>query len=260
MITSYGFSELLTYLAGQSSEFGSAIALGAGNDAVTYNDRKLSSEFVRQRVDLRSPDFVGGSVIFRATLGQEVSGKFYELALVNREEQQVRIVLSGAADEVWTNANLDDTNSRVGTSGVRIDAATSGNTTATIDVPFAIESNLVAINYFVGNNVSSAYVRLMSDGSNYYQYSLPTTAGYNSVEVPLSSFAVTGAPKKDEITSVLVYVASTAGGASQLHLDALMLVSPEREGDVLLRQVLAQPITKLVGTEMDIELPVNIDL
>lgn len=258
MITNYGRKEMLKFLSGQSAEYGAAIALGVGTTAATANDEKLAVETLRGRISLRSPDFVAGTVIVRATLGADVAGIFYEAALVNRGEQQVSPVLYGNFDEVWTNGTLDTTNARIGASAVRLNANASGNTTATIDRQFAVEDRRIMLNYFVGSNVSSAYVRLRTDAANYYHYALPVTAGYRSVEVPLSSFTPTGTPDKNNIMSVVVYLASTSGGASQLHFDALMLASPTQGGDVILRQVLAAPVVKLSGIEMDIEMPVSI--
>lgn len=261
MITTYGKRAIISVLAGRELSLGSALSLGVGTTTPGANDTVLESEVLRAPVTLRSPDYITDQVIYRATLPAEVSGKFYEVGLCNNTRSVSNQFLFGDTGEVWTNGVLDSTNARVGQSAVRIDATSSGNKTATIDKSVSIPTgSLINLNYFVGSNVSSAYVRLRTDASNYYHYALPVTAGYRVVTVPLTSFTPTGAPSSENITSVVVYLASTSGGASQLHLDSISVHTPQNGGDLIVRQVLAQPIVKVLGVEQDIEVPLTITI
>lgn len=261
MITLVGKTEAISFLAGIEASFGAAIALGVGSTAAAQGDTDLASEVLRVPIVLRSPDFVNSTVIYKATVPAEVSGDFHEVALVKNSSGRVAPIVYGELNEVWTNGVQDATNSRFGDYAIRLNAATSGNVTASINVDYslALGSN-VTINYFVGSNVSSAYIRLRNNASNYMHYALPVTAGYNSVTLPLTAFTPTGAVDPQTFTSIVVHLASTAGGASQLHLDSVFSVDPTYSGDVLDRQVLSSPFTKLAGTEADIELPVEISI
>lgn len=259
MITGLGRMEMLAFIAGRTPAFGGSIVVGVSSAAASANDTNLFSEVLRLPVTLRSPDYINGQVICRATVPSDVAGKFYEVGLAKGIDNRASVIVDGS--EVWVNATADATNARFGQNALRVNAAVSGNTTATTTKSMSISPrNSLMLNYFVGSNVSSAYIRLLTNSTNYLHYALPVTAGYNSVLVPITSFAPTGAPDPLNLTSMVVYLASTAGGASQLHLDSVMMVVPENGGDLLDRQVLGTPFVKAAGIEAEIEIPIEVTI
>lgn len=260
MITNNGKAEFLRFVAGMVGQFGSGVALGIGNAAVTANDTRLDCETVRVPVGIRFVDYVNSQVIVKVTLPDSLAGTFYEVGLTEDYVFPRRRLVDGSSEEVWSSGQIVPTNARIGGTTLEISASPSGTQTATISQDFAIGEDSVVINYFVGSNVSSAFLRLRTSDTSYYQTALTTSAGYHSLSVPLSSFNETSSPNKNELTSILVSVTATSGGTGRIFLDSIDLVAPSLGGDLLARQVLPSPVTKLAGREMDIELPIDITL
>lgn len=260
MITTNGFRKFVEFASGYAPSFGEALALGVGTVAPSADDTSLASEVYRIPIDLKSPDFVNGAVICRATIPQEYTGKVYEAGLVTARDQKKQRLIQGGAGEEWSGVEWDATHARVGAEAAKLSPAASSSLTSTVEKQFDIEHNDITFNYYVGPNTTGIFLRLRTSNADFYNLSLPNSLGYHSITAPLSSFTITGNPEKSNITSVLVGVSATAAGAGELHIDGLMLSSPEDEEDLLARQVLSQPIITDVGTEVDIEFTVDFNL
>ena len=261
MITTQGHRHITAMFASHELTFGHSISLGVGSTAPVVSNESLEAEVIRVPIELRSPDYINDRVIFKAVVPASFAGRVSEVGINMSSQQRAPNTLFGDIDETWAQATPDTTHARIGEFAMRLDANASGSRTATVDKTFSIQpGSSILMNYFVGSNVSSGYVRLRTDASNYYHQALTTTAGYRSLEVPISSFTVTGNPSLDNITSVVVHLNSTAGGASQLHFDSLTILSPDFGGDLLARQVLPSPIIKEAGVEEDIEIPLVVTI
>jgi hypothetical protein len=117
------------------------------------------------------------------------------------------------------------------------------------------------------NKPTSIEIRFVSDSSNYYAYNVPvtdilhtTTSTYRVASIAKSLWVATGAPSWSMITSIEV-IAGRTSGASNLYLDGIRIDDTDTinsDYSLVSRSVLTTPITKLTGSEMDIEYYVDV--
>jgi len=229
------------------------MAVGIGNTAFSVADTRLECEVIRVPIVTITPDYVGGTVIYKATIPAEVAIDAYEIGLVNNATPTMSLLSDFTETTIWSAGTNVATNARVGGSTLFLNPALSTTTTAAASFSTAWpDTDEVVVSYFVGTNVASAIIRFKTDASNFYSYSLPVTAGYRITRIPRATFIATGTPS--DISSVEVTATATAGGAGSVYYDSIIVNDlVDREPELQVRRVLAANITKTAGVARDIE-------
>ena len=257
MFTTQGARNLLRTVA--DSGLATHMVLGIGTAAAAASDSRLDVEVLRLPLLTATPDFVNGVIVYRATVPAEQAIDIREVGLVS-SPAQTQTLLSDFTEgaSFWSGGTSHTSNVRVGATNLLFSTAANGTSTANAPISLTwADADEIVVAYFIGSNVSSATVRFLTDASNYYSYSLPTTGGYQIARIPRASFTATGTP--GAINSVTVTASSTAGGSSNVHFDALFYNdTADREPELVVRRVLGANIVKTAGVARDIEYTVTV--
>lgn len=281
MITTEGKIHLKRYLAGYVPAIAQSIAFGIGPKAEASGDTYLNFEIDRADILLTTYDFVNNKLIFKAAVPTEFAGIIYETALLSQRtnalsgEYGSRLLSSFDSDtEVWTTGGVAATyttsNTRLGADSLSHTPALSTTTTSqlaelVLDFSGNSGNDKFILAYNVGNaNTSNIQVRMMTDASNYYNFSLGAqTAGYKVTEFAKSTATVTGTPSWANITMIQILTTSGAGGASAVNYDGLRIEDVDTiNPDYVLvsRELLASPFTKELGKANEIEFTLDVTI
>ena len=254
-----------------------AISIGIGDAAATINDTRLQFEFARVPVLITAYDFASDEIVFKGTLSEEVDGEIREVAVWTAEtngaagSQESKILTSfDSADETWDVATFETTIARIGPDSLKHTPA-AGATSASVltginlDLGDYSSQDMFVLAYNVDNaNTASIKIRLRTDSSNYYEFTINTpTTGYKFAQFTKGSATVVGVPSWTDINEIEVRTTATGGGSASVEYDGLRVedvdsVAPEY--GLVARIVPVTPITKTEGIIQDIEfaIPVNI--
>jgi hypothetical protein len=270
MITTLGKRHIKRFLARDVATIGGAIACGVNPAAAAVGDTSLYFETIRVNVHLTTYDFVQDRLIFKATLPVEYAGTIYETGLWSLSVDSSagnygsKMLSTFSAAEGWSGVSDTTNTGRVGIDSLKLSAGASATTTDTreqflIDLSGYSSGDQFKLAYQTTTaNTSSVFVRLMTDGSNYYQFQHAPGAvpGYHLATWNKSTATVTGTPSWQNITAMTVGSTATAGGTSDVYFDAFRVedVDPFNTEYVLIsRTVLGSPIVKIAGKTLDIE-------
>ncbi len=265
LITDLGSNHIMRYMASQVGVMAGSIAVGAGSAAPQVSDLHLTHEFDRATIYLISPDYINNKIIFKGTIDKRTVGNIYEVGLYNTtfgsSASRALIAFEPTVEE-WSTTSFASGNNRIGESALRLTPAANGTQTSTVAsssmdlTDYAGSDRLSFAFHSLNNNTSSVKLRLRtSNTSNYYEYSITPTVGYNVTTFTKSSLSVIGSPRFSEVDSLEVSVSAKSTGAAQVDFDGLRIESGTRDIDNVLisRSVLATPITKVGGIDMDVE-------
>lgn len=277
MITANGRMFIKRYLAGQAGTMVGAMSVGIGDAAATLNDSRMQFEFARIPVGVIDYDFVNDQLIFKGTLDEEIEGKIYEVGIWTAEvnaaagNQESKLLTSfDSATEDWGVETFASTNTRIGSDSMRHTPAlstTSSNILTGILLDLVDYSSLdtFVFAYYVANaNTANIKVRIRTDSSNYYEFTVTSpTTGYKFSTFTKGSATVVGAPSWGNINEIEIRTTATAGGSASVDYDGLRIedvdtVAPEY--GLVARFIPSVPVTKLEGIVQDFEyaLPVTI--
>lgn len=277
MITAKGKTFIKRYLAGQAGTVAGALSVGIGSTAATLNDTRMQFEFARVPIDVIDYDFVNDQLIFKGTLDEEVGGKIYEVGLWTSEvnaaagNQESKLITSFDSEtEDWTNETFDSSVTRIGADSLKHTPAASASSSSvltgiTLDLVDYSSLDTFVLAYNVDNaNTSSVKVRLRTDSSNYYEFSVATpSAGYKFQTWQKGTATVVGTPSWADINEVEIVTTATGGGSASVEYDGLRIedvdsVAPEY--GLIARFIPSVPVTKSEGIVQDVEyaLPVSI--
>jgi hypothetical protein len=267
MITTAGKTIIKQFFGGETGRIGGAIALGVGATAATLADSRLSFEATRAQVTAVSSDLANNRIVFKATIKPGLIGTIYEAGLYQAVSGIDRSkALSLLSRNAWTNGTMVTTNARIGVNTVKVDAAASQTTTASVtnlsqNLAGFSGADTVAVAFFASANVSAVKLRLGNDASNYYQWNFATpAAGYNIVRGTFTSATIVGAPNIASINYAAFVPTATAGGAASVYLDGVNVEDNTSVFDnfLVVRNVLTVP--KVIDTSIptDIELSLGI--
>jgi hypothetical protein len=276
LITDEGILHIKRYMAGEVGTIASSISLGVGTSAETATDTALDFEFERADIVLTSFDFVNNRLVFKAVLDADVAGKAYEIGLWTADADDLAgaygsklITGFDSLTEEWTNPTWVTTSNRIGSDSLRHAPAASTTATSTLSELFldllgnsGADKFLLAYNN--GNaNCASIQVRLETDTSNYYAFTITNPAtGYNVTELTKGSVTTTGSPMWDNITGVSVITTAKAAGSASVEYDGLRIedVDTTNPDYVLVAREVITPYTKEEGRSQEIEfyLAVNV--
>ena len=271
LITTAGKKVLLDFLAGYTSRIGGSIAVGIGTTAAALTDNSLAYQVLRIPVTLVSADYLNSGVVFKGTIPAGYEMTIQEAGVFTSSDPQgtSQLLLDfNQSTDVWSSGTYTTANSRMG-SMLTVSAAASATNTSTLSNLFLDLSQYAAgdrfsLAYRASNGfVSSFSVRLKTDASNYYSFTVnaPASGAYTITNFDKSAAVATGTPNWNNITSVDVVVTATSGGTGTIGLDALRVENRTNlpEDDVLFsRSVLATPVVKVLETPLDVEYTVTV--
>lgn len=296
MITRFGKRFIASYLAGMVSFPKQDIAIGVANNtdyASADSNTRLGFEFYRLPASFGSIDIQtdgGGnstySVIYKATLPQDIAGTIKEIALYPGSRTSVnnfdsKFITDFENNLVWSNIEGQNPElvsydpedpvhplPRIGSSLIIVETpqGTSEEYSATIS-PFDISGysandSLTLAYHKLDTNLSSIKVKLYSSDTAYYMatFTASGVAGQKIGVINLSGLTTHNGPTST-ITKISVEVTAGSGGDSVLYLDGLR-INDEDTFDptfgMIARDVLVTPLEKKAGKPVDIEYKIGL--
>ena len=282
VITKFGKRFLTNFIAGLVPNGKKDMAIGIDNTAATVNDTRLGFEFYRAPIDISSVNIrtvdnvTSYSVVYKATIPQDVSGKISEIGLYPSTNISVSNYDSAFVsdfndplswlDDAGNPAELSFSNSRIGNSSLKL---SSSNESAkeyfanlSMDLSGYGLADSVKLSYFQEDlNLSSIKIRFYSSDLSYFESTItPTNAtGFKfSSNILMSEFygnAIEN-PDKINITKVGIIVVPKTGEDTVIYLDGLRINDEDTFNPnmgIISRSVLGQSIDKLSGRSIDIE-------
>jgi len=290
VITKFGKRFLTNFIAGNIPTSKKDMAFGIDATAATANDTRLGFEFYRLPVLFGSTDIQTASsittysVVYKTTIPQDVVGQIYEVGLypstrssINNFDSKFITDFDDVLD--WEdpsqiNPLTTTSNYRIGGNLLRMSANTSSSkeykaSIPTLDLSGYSEADSIKLAYYREDaNLSTIKVRLYSEASKYYEATITPTAGtgYKITSDILFSTLLAGAtspaPDITNINQIGIVITAGAGGNTIVGLDGLR-VNDEDTFDPLFglisRSVLATPISKVAGRQVDVEYRLDLD-
>lgn len=290
VITKFGKRFLTNFIAGNIPTSKKDMAFGIDSTAATVNDTRLGFEFYRLPVLFGSTDIQTASnittysVVYKTTIPQDVVGQIYEVGLypstrssINNFDSKFITDFDDVLD--WEdpsqiNPLTTTSNYRIGGNLLRMSANISSSkeykaSIPTLDLSGYSEADSIKLAYYREDaNLSTIKVRLYSEASKYYEATVTPTAGtgYKITSDILFSTLLAGAtnpvPDIANINQIGIVITAGAGGNTTVGLDGLR-VNDEDTFDPLFglisRSVLATPISKVAGRQVDVEYRLDLD-
>ncbi len=236
-------------------------------------DTKLSFEVARANINVTSPDFSTQKIVFKATLPQEQQFAIWEIGAYTGAAEDAlgqTLFVFDSASEPWTVGTFPADANRIGADSLRVNAALSTTTTSSLNDIFLeteryLESDKFALAYApVDANLASLKIRLRTDASNYFEYTVTSlTAGYKIESWAKSQMTKTGTPSWENITGADIIVTAKAAGATNVDFDGLR-IEPEtftsQEYALVSRTVLGAPVVKTSVSQMDVEYTLDVTI
>jgi hypothetical protein len=286
ILTKFGKRYLTQYLAGQSFVKDKDIAIGIGSSTASENNTGLDFEFYRAQVNLSSVDIQTSAitglstygVVYRATLPVDVSGIISEVGLypsvtLGATDYSSRSITNFSDYQQWTlddgsySTTVTSPTPRFGSNNLSISAtpSTTNQYSANISLDITGYSQNDSLTFaYVQNdlNLDYVFVRLYSSSTDYYEIRYP---GDLSIGNKLKSLTLnnlyssgfeSGAPDSSAIIKISVGVKAKSSGACNVLFDGVRLNDEDSfrsDYGLISRSVIANPITKSIGRQMDIE-------
>jgi hypothetical protein len=275
LITTFGKSAVLRYLASSITSYAGSLAVGVSNKNPSVSDYVLDYELFRVPIAYRTANMTNSSVTFKGTAGGGISGTIYELGLFPSQNNelsgafQTATVFTMDSGEAWQNVVLrDTTNSRVGSSAITMNATTGSsvyiyNSDIRLDISgySATDVFKLAFNTFDVNCTSVVIRFTNADGAEIVGTFVPAThtagngvAQYQIVSLTKNQFSNQNANWANIIKAEVILYAGA--GASQVSVDGLKVIDADNlnpEFGLVSRSVLATPTVKPSNQTLDIE-------
>lgn len=265
MITTLGKQKVIEVFAGQETSLATYMAFGIGSAAEALGNTALSYEVTRVQITSVSADTVNGRVVYKGVLPPGTISTLYEIGLYSGEAFDLAKVLSFTDPIIdWTNATIVTTNSRITGSTVKVDFVTSGTTNAELlgiseDLSTFVNTDSVYLAFHASTNLSSLRIRLGTDASNYFQFTVASpTVGYNTQKFNVADATVVGTPDWAAITYMAIRPSATAGGGGSVWFDGMRFEPPA--GTLVARELLSSPTALDTSIESEIEYALEVDV
>jgi len=284
VITKFGKRFITNFVAGNIPNSKKDMAFGIDSTAATVNDTRLGFEFYRLPVlygytDIQTTSGVTTySVVYKTTIPQDVVGQLYEVGLYPSNRSSVNNFdskfitdfddLLDWEDSSAINPLLTTSNYRIGGNLLRMSANTSSSkeykaSIPTLDLSGYSEADSIKLAYYREDaNLTNIKLRLYSENTKYYEVTVTPTSGtgYKISSDILFSTLLAGAtypaPDITNINQIGIVVTAGSGGSTTVGLDGLR-VNDEDTFDpifgLISRSVLATPISKVAGRQVDVE-------
>lgn len=274
ILTVYGREQIPRILCGKARGV-IALSVGGGTTAANVNDKWLAAPITVKPIVFSTPITYGtaGKVVYKARLDEAFGGVIYEMASTNdgaaAPGQIVQILQSdfvtitgGGSFVAGPGAELGSalTNIRCSPSGASLPA--SGRLTSTFPVALgsALQSDNVLLTGYLGAATATTATLTFTDTSGLTAsgtYSFANNTSYQMIQKPISGFTVGGGFDWGSIVKTDVV---KDGTATVLIVDGVAVQSEVLGGRIMSRAVVGTPITKRVGSKMDVEYELNLTL
>lgn len=275
IITSFGKTLILKYLAGNVSSYAGALAAGIGLSTPSLSDNNLEYELFRVPIIYKTVNPSQSTILFKGTAGVGISGTINEIGLLSSMNNglsgsyQTATIFEFDGDESWDSLFARDiVNSRIGTSAATLTAiagsfAYTANTTTRLDLSGYSATDtfkLAMITY----DTNCAYITL--------RFINAVGAEMSGIFVPNPHTAGNGNPQhqilgitKNQFSNlygdwsniIRAEVIVTAGaGNTQVSLDGLKVVDSDNlnvDFGLVSRSILPAPVQKQPNQTIDIE-------
>ncbi len=275
LITNFGKSTILRYMAGNISSYAGAVAVGVSSTAASSSDYVLDYELFRVPIAYRTANPTNSSVVFKGTAGAGLSGKVYEIGLFPSQNNDLSGAYQTATihafdnDENWHGVTArDTTNTRIGTSAITL-SGTTGTMTSIYNSDIRLNlSGYSATDVFkLAFNTFDTYCTYIivkftnSLGQEMMGTFIPAThtagagnAQYQIVSLTKNQFSNQNADWSTIVKSEVILLAG--GGTSTVSVDGLKIIDADNlnpEFGLVSRSVLGSPVTKPSNQTLDIE-------
>lgn len=256
IITTSGKEIIKQYLAGNIPTWSGAIAIGAIDTTASLTDEYLKFEILRQATLTKSVD-PSGNIVLRAAFPTELVCTIKEVGVfpftattANGRYQDATIF--DFSESTWSSGSSDLTVSSVGSSNIKLDSVTNTRTISNLNLDLSGYSPTDQLNLLVNNldaDAKTIKITLATDAGNTELTfpNLSASAGLQSVSVALGTIIT------DTVTGITM---SSTGTNKSVSLDCLRIVNKDESGyamKIVSRSVLATPITKSSGQDLEIE-------
>ena len=280
VITKFGKRFLTNFIAGNVDFKNKDIAIGIDSTSATENDTRLGFEFYRLPVSFGSTDIqtTGGtttySVVYKTTLPVDVSGIVSEIGLypslrssIINYDSKFLADFNSYTDWFDPSGNHPDVSTTGAKIGDNVITMTSNGTSTKeytnsiigLDISGYSVNDSIRFAYYKNDaNLEKITLKLYSSATDYYYYDLTPASGTGykiSSDILLSSLVASGTPDKSAINKIGIVIDPTSS-ATSVGLDGLR-INDEDTFDpifgIISRSILASPLTKLAGRQVDIE-------
>lgn len=266
MITNQGKGVVTNFFGRQTATLGGALAVGVSSDAPALDDETLGFEVVRVPVSSTSADLDNHRIIFKAVIPPGLVSNIYEIGLYHDGTiaRARNITLTSPTAGTWTNATVVNSNYRIGTSSVNIEANANSTTTAeyvALGTDISAIAETLVLGFTADAYTTNLKVRLGNDASNYQEFFITGyQPGYNVIRVAWASGVGTGTVDLGKIGYVAVVISSGAQGVTNLYFDGIRIEASNPNDELVARTVLNTPVTvnTSVPTEIEYSLSVNV--
>lgn len=293
IITRFGKRYFTNLLAGNIFSSQRDIAVGIGSSAATIDDTRLDFEWYRLPISSGSTDIstVNGtttySVIYKTTLPQNMAGKIAEVGIfpatrVGANDYDSRFISDFANNLVWeddtgfnpeADYNTDsNTYAQIGDNVIKMialldDPTEYFNSESILNLSGYSGADTLSLSYYKYDaNLASIKLRLYSSDSAYYETTITPVSGtgYKIQEGILFSTLLSNPinnPDASKISKIGIVITPTSGNPTAVGMDGIRINDEDTfdpEFGIISRSVLAQPITKIAGRQIDLEYKLDI--
>lgn len=251
MITKFGKRFFTNLIAGNISNQGKDIAIGIDTSDATENDTRLGFEYYRTPVlfgstDIQNSDGISTySVIFKATIPQDIEGYINEIGLypsekisINNYDSKFITDFNSYAD--WEDQNgfkpsFDTTNSRVGNNLLIMQSNDNTGNEYTYNIDrldlsgYSGNDTLRLAYYKLDNNLNSIVIRLYSSDTEYFEKIITPISGLGhkiTADIPMSEVfagATQSAPDKSFINKIGIIIIPESSTITYVGMDGLRI-------------------------------------
>lgn len=280
VITKYGKRFLTNFIAGTDSFSSKSMAFGVDSTAATENDTRLGFEFYRTPVlfgstDIQtSNDITNYSVVYKATIPQDVAGYITEVGLYPEFRESLssfdsKFLVDFESQLEWTNTpliTLDE--ARIGQYLLKM---SSNGTSAkeyktniqTLDLSgYSVNDTLRLAFIKYDANLQNIIIKFYSSDLDFYSVTVSPASGtgYNlSSGITLNNLfsnASTTNVDPANINKIGITITPTSGQSTSVGLDGLRVNDEDTFSPnfgLISRSILTTPLVKLAGRQVDVE-------
>lgn len=280
VITKYGKRFLTNFIAGTDSFSSKSMAFGVDSTAATENDTRLGFEFYRTPIlfgstDIQtSNDITNYSVVYKATIPQDVAGYITEVGLYPEFKESLssfdsKFILDFESQLEWTNTpliTLDE--ARIGQYLLKM---SSNGTSAkeyktniqTLDLSgYSVNDTLRLAFIKYDANLQNIIIKFYSSDLDFYSVTVTPASGTGyklSSEITLNNLfsnASTTNVDPTNINKIGITITPTSGQSTSVGLDGLRINDEDTFSPnfgLISRSILTTPLVKLAGRQVDVE-------
>ena len=281
IITKFGKRFFTNVIAGNIPNDLKDIAIGIDSTTATVNDTRLGFEFYRLPVTLNSTDIqtttgTTYSVVYKTTIPQDIAGTISEVGLYPQTRSSIVSFDSKFISDFnnylnWTsysgyNPVAEIGHQKIGSNLLKMNSnGTSSNefyTYLTLDLSGYSLNDTVRLAYYkYDDHLDSIGIEFYHTDNSYYLATItpPSGTGYfisDDITIGYILQGSVGQADASQISKIGIVINPTSGQSSSIGVDGLRINDEDTFDPIfglISRSVLAEPIIKLAGRQVDIE-------